>query len=68
MAQLMAFVPAPGVPCPATVTGFVNKPEHGLGRGATDRQFFSINHRPCELPKVLVSVLPRNASWWTAGL
>ncbi|CAL8283710.1 unnamed protein product [Merluccius merluccius] len=35
-----------------TVTGFVSRGDHGVGRSATDRQFFFINKRPCDPPKV----------------
>ncbi|KAK3601871.1 hypothetical protein CHS0354_041804 [Potamilus streckersoni] len=34
------------------VEGFVSKCDHGLGRSSTDRQFFFINRRPCDLPKL----------------
>ncbi|XP_019938815.1 mismatch repair endonuclease PMS2 [Paralichthys olivaceus] len=35
-----------------TITGFVSSGEHGVGRSATDRQFFFINNRPCDPLKV----------------
>ncbi|XP_061666131.1 mismatch repair endonuclease PMS2 isoform X2 [Syngnathoides biaculeatus] len=35
-----------------SVTGFVSQAEHGVGRSATDRQFFFINKRPCDPQKV----------------
>ncbi|XP_063076666.1 mismatch repair endonuclease PMS2 [Engraulis encrasicolus] len=35
-----------------TITGFISKGDHGLGRSSTDRQFFFINKRPCDPPKV----------------
>uniref|UniRef100_A0A8D3BKM4 Mismatch repair endonuclease PMS2 n=1 Tax=Scophthalmus maximus TaxID=52904 RepID=A0A8D3BKM4_SCOMX len=35
-----------------TITGFVSHGEHGVGRSATDRQFFFINNRPCDPLKV----------------
>ena len=35
------------------VTGSVSYPVHGKARGASHRQFFSINGRPCDLPKVI---------------
>uniref|UniRef100_A0A668A1E9 PMS1 homolog 2, mismatch repair system component n=1 Tax=Myripristis murdjan TaxID=586833 RepID=A0A668A1E9_9TELE len=35
-----------------TVTGFVSQADHGVGRSATDRQFFFINNRPCDPLKV----------------
>uniref|UniRef100_A0A8C5E6A4 Mismatch repair endonuclease PMS2 n=1 Tax=Gouania willdenowi TaxID=441366 RepID=A0A8C5E6A4_GOUWI len=37
---------------PKHVTGFVSRGDHGVGRSATDRQFFFINNRPCDPPKV----------------
>ncbi|CAO3589809.1 unnamed protein product [Absidia cylindrospora] len=35
-----------------TVTGFISKPEFGMGRQKSDRQYFYINGRPCLLPKM----------------
>ncbi|XP_056221252.1 mismatch repair endonuclease PMS2 isoform X1 [Seriola aureovittata] len=35
-----------------TMTGFVSRGDHGVGRSATDRQFFFINNRPCDPLKV----------------
>ncbi|KAM9715644.1 mismatch repair endonuclease PMS2 isoform 1-T1 [Menidia menidia] len=35
-----------------TITGFVSRGDHGVGRSATDRQFFFINNRPCDPTKV----------------
>jgi len=34
------------------ITGFISKPDHGMGRSSADRQFLYINKRPCELSKV----------------
>lgn len=34
------------------ITGFVSRADHGIGRSATDRQFFYINNRPCDPLKV----------------
>lgn len=34
------------------ITGFVSRADHGVGRSATDRQFFFINNRPCDPLKV----------------
>ncbi|KAM8888716.1 mismatch repair endonuclease PMS2 isoform 1-T1 [Synchiropus picturatus] len=34
------------------ITGFISQTEHGVGRSATDRQFFFINKRPCDPLKV----------------
>ncbi|XP_068439286.1 mismatch repair endonuclease PMS2 [Clinocottus analis] len=34
------------------MTGFVSRGDHGVGRSATDRQFFFINNRPCDPLKV----------------
>ncbi len=38
------------------ISGFVNKPDHGLGRSSGDRQFLSVNGRPCELPKLTKAI------------
>ncbi|XP_028286654.1 mismatch repair endonuclease PMS2 [Parambassis ranga] len=35
-----------------SITGFVSQGDHGVGRSATDRQFFFINSRPCDPLKV----------------
>uniref|UniRef100_A0A8C4T8X8 Mismatch repair endonuclease PMS2 n=1 Tax=Erpetoichthys calabaricus TaxID=27687 RepID=A0A8C4T8X8_ERPCA len=35
-----------------SISGFVSRVEHGVGRSATDRQFFFINQRPCDPSKV----------------
>ncbi|XP_067100331.1 mismatch repair endonuclease PMS2 [Osmerus mordax] len=35
-----------------TISGFVSRGDHGVGRSATDRQFFFINNRPCDPTKV----------------
>nr|XP_056722180.1 mismatch repair endonuclease PMS2 [Euleptes europaea] len=35
-----------------TITGFVSRCDHGVGRSTTDRQFFFINQRPCDPTKV----------------
>ncbi|KAM6897703.1 mismatch repair endonuclease PMS2 [Xenentodon cancila] len=35
-----------------SITGFVSRGDHGVGRSATDRQFFFINSRPCDPLKV----------------
>ncbi|XP_077595856.1 mismatch repair endonuclease PMS2 [Stigmatopora nigra] len=35
-----------------SISGFVSQAEHGVGRSATDRQFFFINKRPCDPQKV----------------
>uniref|UniRef100_H3ALW2 Mismatch repair endonuclease PMS2 n=1 Tax=Latimeria chalumnae TaxID=7897 RepID=H3ALW2_LATCH len=34
------------------ISGFVSQCDHGSGRSSTDRQFFFINQRPCDPPKV----------------
>ncbi|NWJ03899.1 PMS2 endonuclease, partial [Crypturellus undulatus] len=34
------------------ITGFISRCDHGVGRSATDRQFFFINQRPCDPSKV----------------
>jgi DNA mismatch repair protein PMS2 len=35
-----------------SVEGYISKPEWGLGRSSSDRQYFFVNGRPCGLPKV----------------
>lgn len=35
-----------------TITGFVSRSDHGVGRSSTDRQFFFINQRPCDPIKI----------------
>ncbi|XP_061563596.1 mismatch repair endonuclease PMS2 [Cololabis saira] len=35
-----------------SITGFVSRGDHGVGRSTTDRQFFFINSRPCDPLKV----------------
>uniref|UniRef100_A0A3B3WVI8 Mismatch repair endonuclease PMS2 n=1 Tax=Poecilia mexicana TaxID=48701 RepID=A0A3B3WVI8_9TELE len=35
-----------------TLSGFVSTGDHGVGRSASDRQFFFINSRPCDPVKV----------------
>jgi len=35
-----------------TLAGFVSSPQHGEGRGCPDRQFYFVNSRPCEPPKL----------------
>ena len=35
-----------------SLTGFISSCEHGKGRTTPDRQFFYINNRPCDMPKV----------------
>uniref|UniRef100_G3P4K3 Mismatch repair endonuclease PMS2 n=1 Tax=Gasterosteus aculeatus aculeatus TaxID=481459 RepID=G3P4K3_GASAC len=37
---------------PFSMEGFVSRGDHGVGRSATDRQFFFINSRPCDPLKV----------------
>ncbi|KAM5228479.1 mismatch repair endonuclease PMS2 [Ctenodactylus gundi] len=34
------------------ISGFISRCAHGVGRSATDRQFFFINRRPCDPAKV----------------
>ena len=34
------------------ISGYISKPDHGMGRSSNDRQFFYINKRPCDLSKV----------------
>ncbi|XP_075686367.1 mismatch repair endonuclease PMS2 [Rhinoderma darwinii] len=35
-----------------TITGYISRCDHGIGRSATDRQFYFINQRPCDPAKV----------------
>ncbi|XP_078611027.1 mismatch repair endonuclease PMS2-like [Branchiostoma floridae x Branchiostoma japonicum] len=35
-----------------SITGYLSTCSHGQGRGSADRQYFFINKRPCDLPKV----------------
>ncbi|XP_061823445.1 mismatch repair endonuclease PMS2 [Nerophis lumbriciformis] len=35
-----------------SITGFVSQADHGVGRSATDRQYFFVNKRPCDPHKV----------------
>ncbi|KAB5555454.1 hypothetical protein PHYPO_G00034430 [Pangasianodon hypophthalmus] len=35
-----------------TISGYVSQADHGVGRSATDRQFFFVNKRPCDPSKV----------------
>ena len=37
---------------PFKITGYISKPDHGMGRSSADRQFLYLNKRPCELSKV----------------
>ncbi|XP_030068815.1 mismatch repair endonuclease PMS2 [Microcaecilia unicolor] len=37
---------------PYVITGFISRCDHGVGRSSTDRQFFFVNQRPCDLAKV----------------
>lgn len=37
---------------PFKITGYISKPNHGMGRSSADRQFLYVNKRPCELSKV----------------
>ncbi|NWU63252.1 PMS2 endonuclease, partial [Pterocles burchelli] len=36
-----------------SITGFISRCDHGVGRSTTDRQFFFINQRPCDPAKVV---------------
>ncbi|NXN22101.1 PMS2 endonuclease, partial [Nycticryphes semicollaris] len=36
-----------------SIMGFISRCDHGVGRSATDRQFFFINQRPCDPAKVV---------------
>ncbi|KAI8639498.1 hypothetical protein BD408DRAFT_392295 [Parasitella parasitica] len=35
-----------------SVEGYISKPEWGLGRSSSDRQYIYVNGRPCILPKI----------------
>uniref|UniRef100_A0A8C7ZCS4 Mismatch repair endonuclease PMS2 n=1 Tax=Oryzias sinensis TaxID=183150 RepID=A0A8C7ZCS4_9TELE len=35
-----------------SIAGFISRSDHGVGRSATDRQFFFINNRPCDPLKI----------------
>ncbi|XP_074064271.1 mismatch repair endonuclease PMS2 isoform X2 [Macrotis lagotis] len=35
-----------------SISGFVSRSEHGVGRSTTERQFFFINQRPCDPAKI----------------
>ncbi|XP_056392008.1 mismatch repair endonuclease PMS2 [Hyla sarda] len=35
------------------ITGYISRCDHGVGRSATDRQFYFINQRPCDPAKVI---------------
>ncbi|TPX67813.1 hypothetical protein CcCBS67573_g07383 [Chytriomyces confervae] len=35
-----------------TVKGLISRPSTGMGRNSNDRQFFYINNRPCDMPKL----------------
>ena len=35
-----------------SIEGYISKPEWGLGRSTSDRQYYFINGRPCVLPKI----------------
>lgn len=36
-----------------TITGYISQCDHGVGRCASDRQFYFINQRPCDPAKVI---------------
>ncbi|NXY89514.1 PMS2 endonuclease, partial [Alcedo cyanopectus] len=36
-----------------SITGFISRCDHGVGRSTTDRQFYFINQRPCDPAKVV---------------
>ncbi|KAL0983918.1 hypothetical protein UPYG_G00134750 [Umbra pygmaea] len=35
-----------------TISGFVSRGDHGVGRSSADRQFYYVNNRPCDPAKV----------------
>ncbi|PKK63762.1 DNA mismatch repair protein MutL [Rhizophagus irregularis] len=40
----------------AHIVGYISKPMKGYGRGSNDRQYYFINGRPCNLPKMAKAV------------
>ncbi|KAJ1961142.1 ATP-binding mismatch repair protein [Dispira parvispora] len=46
--------PAPTFPLSVgpKISGYISQPRAGTGRSSTERQYFYVNGRPCELPKV----------------
>ncbi|GAA5815875.1 hypothetical protein MFLAVUS_009394 [Mucor flavus] len=42
--------------CEGSIEGYISKPEWGIGRSSTDRQYFYVNGRPCALPKLSKSL------------
>ncbi|NWI55146.1 PMS2 endonuclease, partial [Calyptomena viridis] len=36
-----------------SISGFISRCDHGVGRSSTDRQFFFVNQRPCDPAKVV---------------
>ncbi|CEP11351.1 hypothetical protein [Parasitella parasitica] len=48
-----------------SVEGYISKPEWGLGRSSSDRQYFYVNGRPCALPKVMLSTYVSSLSLYT---
>ncbi|GBC00731.1 hypothetical protein RclHR1_03960005 [Rhizophagus clarus] len=38
------------------ITGYISKPMKGYGRGSNDRQYYFINGRPCNLPKITKAI------------
>eukprot|EP00124_Ichthyophonus_hoferi_P000524 Ihof_evm2s20 gene=Ihof_evmTU2s20 len=51
-ASIAPYIPAEKGHVPFSVTGYISKVDHGCGRGSADRQFFFVNNRPCDLPKL----------------
>ncbi|GAA5804975.1 hypothetical protein HPULCUR_010485 [Helicostylum pulchrum] len=39
-----------------SIEGYISKPEWGIGRSSTDRQYFYVNGRPCALQKLSKSL------------
>lgn len=53
VSQIMSFkVDLASVIGEGVIEGYISKPEWGLGRSTSDRQYFYVNGRPCMLPKV----------------
>jgi len=40
----------------AHIIGYISKPVKGYGRGSNDRQYYFINGRPCNLPKMAKAI------------
>lgn len=53
VSQITAFkVDLASVVDSGCIEGYISKPEWGMGRSSSDRQYLYVNGRPCMLPKV----------------